>query len=132
MELKRKQMQIRQKAYFEQRLQNRLSFLSGKGIELPKSDKDPLVKKLKANIRAIDRRLRLIADNEKRTEEMANIKAERAAAPAKEQEGGKVEKPKKIPEEGKEKKIKAEKKAAPPKAPEGGKSQKAAEAPKEG
>jgi len=131
MGLKRKQMQLRQKAYFEQKLKDRLSFLSGKGIEAPKVDKDSLVRKLKASIRAVNNRLRLIADNEKRTEEMAKIKAERAAAPPKEQEGGKAEKPKKAPEEGKEKKIKAEKKAAPPKAQEGGKSQKAAEAPEE-
>jgi hypothetical protein len=124
-------MQLRQKAYFEQKLKDRLSFLSGKGIEAPKVDKDSLVRKLKASIRAVNNRLRLIADNEKRTEEMAKIKAERAAAPPKEQEGGKAEKPKKAPEEGKEKKIKAEKKAAPPKAQEGGKSQKAAEAPEE-
>ncbi|MDP2914826.1 MAG: hypothetical protein Q8O91_05180 [Candidatus Aminicenantes bacterium] len=132
MGLKRKQMQMRQKAYFEQKLQNRLSFLSGKGIEAPKINKDPLVRKLQANIRGVNHRLRLIADNEKRTEEMAKIKAERAAAPPKEQEGGKVEKSKKAPAEGKEKKIKGEKKAAPPKAQEGGKSQKAAEAPEEG
>jgi hypothetical protein len=131
MGLKRKQMQMRQKAYFEQKLRNRLYFLSGKGIEAPKIDKDPLVRKLQANIRAVNNRLRLIADNEKRTEEIAKIKAERAAAPAKKQEGGKVEKLKKAPEEGKEKKIKGEKKAAPPKAQEGGKSQKAAEASEE-
>ena len=120
MGLKWKQIQMRQKAYFEQKLQNRLSFLSGKEIEAPKIDKDPLVRKLQANIRAVNNRLRLIADNEKRTEEIAKIKADRAAAPPKEQEGGKVEKPKKAPEEGKEKKIKGEKKAVPPKAQEGG------------
>jgi hypothetical protein len=131
MGLKRKQMQMRQKTDFEQKLQNRLSFLSGKGIEAPKIDKDPLVKKLQANIRAVNKRLRLIADNEKRTEEVAKIKADSAAAAPKEQEGGKVEKPKKASEEGKEKKIKGEKKAAPPKAQESGKSQKAAEAPEE-
>ena len=124
MGLKRKQVQMRHKAYFEQELQNRLSFLSGKGIEAPKIDKDPLVRKLKANVRAANKRLRLIADKEKRTEEMAKIKAERAAAPLNEQEGGKAEKPKKAPEEGKEKKIK--------KTPEGGKSQKATESPEEG
>ena len=128
MGLKWKQMQMRQKAYFEQKLQNRLSFLSGKEIEAPKIDKDSLVRKLRANIRAVNNRLRLIADHEKRTEEMAKIKADRAAAPPKEQKGGKVGKTKKGPEEGKEKKIKGEKKAAPPKAQEGGKSQKAAEA----
>jgi hypothetical protein len=132
MELKRKQMLMRQKAYFEHQLQDRLSFLSGKGVKSPKADKDTLVRKLQANIRAVNKRLRLIADNEKRTEEMAKIKAERAAAPQKEQEGGKGEKTKKAPEEGKGKKKKAEKKAAPPKAPEGGKSQKTTESPEVG
>jgi hypothetical protein len=132
MGLKRKQMLMRQKAYFEQKLLDRLSFLSGKGIKSPKADKDTLVRKLQANIRAVNKRLRLIADNEKRMEEMAKIKAERAAAPKKEREGGKGEKPKKTPEEGKGKKIKAEMKAAPPKAPESGKSQKTTESPEEG
>jgi hypothetical protein len=132
MESKRKQMLMRQKAYFEHELQDRLSFLSGKGIKSPKADKDTLVKKLQADIRAVNNRLRLIADNEKRTEEMAKIKAERAAAHQKEQEGGKGEKPKKGPEEAKGKKIKAEKKAVPPKAPEGGNSQKTTESPEVG
>ena len=129
MGLKRKQMQMRQKANIEQELQNRLSFLSEKGIEAHKINKDPLVRKLQADIRAVSNRLRLVADSEKRTEEMAKIKAERAAAPKKEEESGKVEKSKKASQEGKEKKIKGEKKAAPPKAQEGGKSQKKAEAP---
>jgi len=132
MGLKRKQMLLRQKEYFEQTLQNRLSFLSGKGAEAPKAEKDPLVRKFQADIRAVKNRLRLIGDNEKRTDEMAKIKAERAALPLKEQEGGKAEKPKKAPEEGKEKKIKAEKKAAPLKSPDSGKSRTAAESPEEG
>jgi hypothetical protein len=132
MGLKRTQMLMRQKAYFEHKLQDRLSFLAGKGIKSPKADKDTLVRKSQANIRAVNKRLRLIADNEKRTEEMAKIKAERAATPQKEQEGGKGEKPKRAPEERKGKKIKAEMKAASPKAPEGGKSQKTTESPEEG
>jgi len=132
MGLKRKQMQMRQKAYFEEELKNRLSFLAGKGIEPPKSDKDAIVKNLKANIRATDRRLRLIAGYETRTQELAKIKADRTSAPAKEQAEGKVEKPKKASAEGKEKKAKAEKKPAPPKAQESGKSQQTPEAPKEG
>jgi hypothetical protein len=132
MGLKRKQMQLRQKAYFEQKLRDRLSFLTGKGIEPPKADKDPLVRKLQANIRAVNHRLRLIVANEKRTEEMAKIKAERAAAPLKEQEGGKAEKPKKGHEEVKGKKIKAEKKAAPQKTPESGESHPPAGSPGEG
>ncbi|MCX6567078.1 MAG: hypothetical protein NTW38_11785 [Candidatus Aminicenantes bacterium] len=128
MEMKRKQIQMRQKAHFEQKLKDRLAFLSGKGIKSPKAEKDTIARKWKADIKAINKRLRLIDDHEKRTEEMAKIKAEKAAppqieaAPKKEKEGGKGEKPKKAPEEGKEKKVKAEKKASPPKAPEGVKS----------
>ena len=129
MEPKRKQLQMRQKAYFEQKLKDRLSFLTGKGIESPAVGKDTLVRKWQANIRAVNKRLRMMAEDEKRTVEMARIKAERAAAPRKEKEGGKGEKPKKSPEEGKGKKIKGEKKASPPKAQEGAKSQKAAESP---
>jgi hypothetical protein len=122
MGLKRKQMIMGQKEYFEHKLQARLSFLSGKGVKSPKADKDTIVRKLQANIRAMNKRLRLIADNEKRTEEMAKIKAERAAAPKIEQEGGKGEKPKKAPEGGKGKKMKA---------PGGDKSRKTAELPEE-
>ena len=123
MGLMRKQMLMRQKARFEHTLLDRLSFLSGKEIKSPKAEKDTIVRKMQADIRAVNKRLRLIADGEKKTEEMAKIKAERAAAPRKEQEGGKGEKPKKAAEAGKEKKIK--------KAPEGGKSQKTTESPEE-
>ena len=132
MGMKRKQMVLRQKEYFEQKLKDRLSFLSGKGVKSPKTERDTIVKKIKANIKAINKRLKFIADNDKITEDMAKIKAERAAAPKKEPEGAKADKPKKGPEEGKEKKAKAEKKPAPPKTPEGGKSQKPAEAHAEG
>jgi hypothetical protein len=132
MGLRRKQILLGQKATFEHKLRDRLSSLSGKGIKSPQAEKDTLVRKMQADIRAVNRRLRLIADNEKRTAEMAKIKAERAAAPKAEEEGKKGEKPKKGPEEGKAKKIKAEGKGGPPKAQEGGKSQKTTEAPEEG
>jgi hypothetical protein len=132
MGLRRKQMLMGQKAYFEHKLEERLSFLSGKAIKSPQADKDTLVRKLQADIRAVNRRLRLMAENEKRTEEMAKIKAEKAAAPKKEQEGGKGEKPKKASEEGKGKKMKGETKAAPPKPPEGAKGQEAAGSPEKG
>jgi hypothetical protein len=132
MGLKRKQVLMRQKEYFEHRLQDRLAFLSGKGLDSSKVDKDTLVRSLQADVRAVNRRLRLMADIGKRTEEAAKKKAQRAAAPPKEQEGAKVEKPKKAPEEGKAKKAKAETKAAPPKVAEGGKGRKAAEPPEAG
>jgi hypothetical protein len=119
MGLRRTQILLGQKAYFEHKLQARLAFLSGKGIKSPAADKDTLVRKLQANIRAVNKRLRMIAENEKRTEEMAKIKAGKAATPQKEQERGKGEKPKKAPAEGKGKKIKAETKAASPIPPDG-------------
>lgn len=122
MESKKKRMIIRQKARFEHDLRERMAFLSGKGIAAPKAEKDTLVRKLKADIKASDNRLRLIAENEKRTEEMAKTKAERAAAPREEKKAGKGEKAKKASDEGKGKKAKPEKKTAPPKAPEGGKA----------
>ncbi len=132
MEPKRKQILMRQKAYFEKELQDRLAYLSGKGLESRKAERDTVARKLQADVKAVNKRLQRIAEYEKRTEEMAKIKAERAAAPRKEEEG-KAEKPKKAAEEGKGKKVKAEKKAAAPKAPEGGKgaTKKAAEGSKE-
>ena len=132
MGLMRKQMLMRQKARFEHTLKDRLSFLSGKGIKSPKADKDTIVRKMQADIKAVNKRLRVIAVSEKRTEEMAKTKAERAAAPKQEQDGGKSEKPKKAAGEGKEKKIKAEKKATPQKEPEGGKGEKHEKAQEEG
>jgi hypothetical protein len=123
MGLKRKQIVMRQKATFEQELKDRMSFLSGKGVKSPQTDRDPLVKKLKADIKASKRRLSRITEEEKRTEEMARVKAERAAAPKKDKEGAKAEKPKASPKEGKPKKAKA---------PEGAKPPKKAEPPTEG
>lgn len=127
MGLRRKQILLKQQAYFEKKIQDRQSFLSGKGVTSPRADKDTIVRKLQADLRAVKRNLRRIAENEKRMEEVAKMKAARAAAPQKEQEPAKGEKPKKAPEGGKEKKIKTEKKPAAPKAPEGGQSRKPTE-----
>jgi len=122
MGLMRKQMLLQQRASFEQTLRERRAFLSEKGIVPPKADKDTIVRKLKADIKAVNRRLKAVAANDKRTEEMAKVKAERAAAPSKEQDVVKTDKPKKGPEEGKVKKAK-------PESPKGPKSPKAAEPP---
>jgi hypothetical protein len=105
---KHKQSRMEQKASFERRLEDRLSYLSQKGIESPKIDKDVIVKKLRADINAVNTRLKWIADNEKRTEELARIKVEKTAAPRKDQEGGKDKKSKEAPAEGKGKKKKKE------------------------
>ena len=128
MESRKRQIQLRQKAQFEQKLKDRLAFLAGKGVEPGKTDKDPLVRKIKADIKAVNHRLRLLDANDKRTEALAKAKADKAAAALKAKEGGetekKPEKPKKAeqPKEKKEK-PKAEKKPAPPKAPEGDKGE---------
>jgi hypothetical protein len=108
MGIMRKEIVTRQKAAFEQKLKDRLAFLAGKGIKAPRTDRDPIIKNLKAEIRAVNRRLARIAEIGKRTEEMARIKAERAAAPKKEKGEGKAEKPKAAAAEGKAKKPKAE------------------------
>jgi len=128
MESRKKQIQLRQKAQFEQKLKDRLAFLAGKGIEAAKVDKDPIARGIKADLKAVNNRLRLLDANDKRTEALAKAKADKAAAALKAKEGGetekKPEKPKKAeqPKEKKEK-PKAEKKPAPPKAPEGDKGE---------
>jgi len=121
--MRRKDIHLRQKAYFEQLLKDRLTMLAGKGIESKKVDKDAIVRKLRAEVKAVNRRLNAMAASEKIAADMAKIKADRAAAALKEKEGGKAEKPqkgekpKKGGEVGKEKKAKPEK-AAAPKSPE--------------
>jgi hypothetical protein len=127
---KRTQMVLRQKAYFEQRLKERSSVLAGKGVKSPQADKDTLVRKWQADIRAMDRRLRTIAESEKRARDVAGA---RAAGRQKEQEAGQGEKPKKAAAEGQGKKVKAEAKTAPPKTktPEGGQKQKTTGSPTE-
>lgn len=54
---KRKQTQMEQLAYFGRQLKDRLFFLFEKMIESPKINKDTIVKKLRANIRAVNGRL---------------------------------------------------------------------------
>ncbi|HSA94732.1 MAG TPA: hypothetical protein VLJ16_01690 [Acidobacteriota bacterium] len=111
----RKQMLSQQRASIELSLQERLAFLSKKGIESPKAEKDTIVRKLKADIKAVNMRLRVVADRAKRSEEMALAKVEKASPP-KEKEPAKSDKPKKAGAEGK----------APKAKPEGGKPPKAA------
>ena len=91
-----------------------------------KINKDVIVKKLRADINAVSTRLKWIADNEKRTEELAKIKAAKTAAPREDQEGGKDKKSKESPAEGKEKA------AAPKKNHEEGKVKTSKEVPVEG
>ena len=128
MESRKKQIQLRQKAQFEQKLKDRLAFLAGKGIEAAKTDKDPIVRKIKADIKAVNNRLRLLDANDKLTGALAKAKADKAAAALKAKEGGEAEKKPEKPKKGeqpkeKKEKPKAEKKPAPPKPPEGDKGE---------
>jgi hypothetical protein len=123
---KHKKSRMEQKASFERWLEDRLSYLSKKGIESPRIDKDVIVKKLRADINAVNVRLKSIAEIEKKTEELTRNKAEKKAAPLEDQEGGKVKKSKEAPAEGKEKA------AAPKEDQEDGKVKKSKEAPAEG
>ncbi|MCX6561902.1 MAG: hypothetical protein NTZ26_15515 [Candidatus Aminicenantes bacterium] len=118
MGLKRKEMIMQQKAYFEAKLQERKTVVAAKGLEGRKAEKDTLVRKFKANLKAVNGRLKAIENHEKITADAAKVKADRLAAPVKEEkkEAPKAEKPKKGGDEAKEKKPKPEKKAAAPKA----------------
>ncbi len=151
MSLKRKEILTRQKEYFEQKLKDRKTFLTGKGLDAAKADKDPIFRKLRASVKAIDGRLRAVAASEKLTEDLKKMKADRAAAAIKEKEAAQTQKPKKekAPQEAKPKKEKGEKgekgekkpagpkpqeggkEAAEPKAPKSPKAPKPAEAPEE-
>jgi hypothetical protein len=124
---KRRQAQNGRKASFERNLKNRLALLLSKGMEAREIGKDTLVKKMRANIEAINNRLKAIDANEKKTAELAKMKAEKAATPSKEPEAVKEEKKvKEAPVSGKEKA------AAPKKDQEDGKVKKSKEAPAEG
>jgi len=105
-----KQTQMDRKAYIEKTLKNRLSLLAEKGIESAKIDKDTIVRKLRANIEAINARLKTIADHEEKAKELKKIKAEKATIHRKEQEEIKAEKPKKAKAEAKAEEAPAEKK----------------------
>jgi hypothetical protein len=83
---KSKTSRLEQKAYLEEKLDKRLSFLSEKGIEPGKISKDTGVKKIRAQMRETEGRLKVISDLELKVEEMARIKAEKMAAPKKEKE----------------------------------------------
>ena len=109
MGLKQKQTITQRKTYLEEELKVRLSYLSGKEPKAAKPEKDTIVRKLKAEIKAMNKRLAWIAENDKLTEDLKKRKAEKAALPKKWQEAAKGEKSKKAPVEAKVKKAKPEK-----------------------
>jgi hypothetical protein len=84
---------------------NRTKGIFRTASESPKINKDTILKKLRANIEAINARLKTIAGYEEKTAELAKTKAEKAAS-QKDPENSKEKKAKEAPVEGKEKKKK--------------------------
>ena len=79
-----RETRLKQKAGWEVKLQKRLALLGEKGFDEKKISRDVGVKELKAKIKESQVRLRAIDANEKRTAELAAIKAERLAKPKEE------------------------------------------------
>jgi hypothetical protein len=77
---KSRQTREAQKAYWENQLNRRLSLLKEKGVEPEQIEKDLEVKRLKAEIRKTDSRLRTIAAKEKKVQDMAAAREKKAAA----------------------------------------------------
>ncbi|MBN2254257.1 MAG: hypothetical protein JW736_00975 [Deltaproteobacteria bacterium] len=105
---KEKSIQQDQKAQLEKQLAERLAYLKEQELEPAQINKDTIVKNLRAKVRAIGGRLRTIDGHTKRTEELAQLKAEKLAAPKKE---SKKKQPEPPPAKGEGKKKKKEKEA---------------------
>lgn len=105
-----KETRLKQKTEWEVKLDKRLALLAGKGLDEKKIALDVQVKELKAKLKAAQARLRAIDATEKRTEELAAIKAERLARPK--EEAPKAKKVEEPPPETKPKKKKKKEEAA--------------------
>jgi hypothetical protein len=103
---------LRQKAEWEVKLQKRLALLGARGFDAQKIARDVGIKELKAKIKESQVRLRAIDANEKRTAELAAIKAERLAKPK--EEAAKSKKKEEPPPETKPKKKKKKEEGAEP------------------
>lgn len=73
-----------QKKYWEGQLKLRLELLKEKSYPPDKANKDPMVKKIRAQLRATGRRMAVIEGRRKKAEEMARVKAEKMDGPKKE------------------------------------------------
>jgi hypothetical protein len=101
---------LKQKAEWEVKLQKRLALLGAKGFDEKKITRDVGIKELKSKIKESQVRLRAIDANEKRTAELAAIKAERLAKPK--EEAPKPKKKEEPPPETKPKKKKKKEEGA--------------------
>jgi hypothetical protein len=81
---KTKAARLNQKNTLENKLQQRLTVLAEKGLKPGEISKDADVRGIRAKIRQTNERLNAISAREKKAEEMAKIKAEKAAMPKEE------------------------------------------------
>ena len=105
-----RETRLKQKAEWEVKLQKRLALLGEKGFDEKKISRDAGIKELKAKIKESQVRLRAIDANDKRTAELAAIKAERLAKPK--EEAPKAKKKEEPPPEAKPKKKKKKEEGA--------------------
>jgi hypothetical protein len=84
-----KDVRLEQRRQLEEKLKQRLSILTDRGVESGTIAKDTTVRQLRAKVREAGKRLKVIEGKEKKSEEMAKIKAEKLAAPKKEKAGKK-------------------------------------------
>ena len=103
---KQRETVLGQKAYFEEKLKERRSYLTQKGIASQEAAKDGVLKKIHAQLRKANLKIRALDSIAKRTDELANMKAEKFATPPK---AKKEKKAAEKPEKGKEKKKEAAK-----------------------
>jgi hypothetical protein len=80
-----------QKEYWENKLTQRIGVLTEKGLEQSQIAKDTAVKKIRAELRKTEARLKTIADLEQKAAQMAKMKAEKMATP-KQEKGAKKKK----------------------------------------
>lgn len=107
-----KETRQKQLAGWEVKLQKRLAFLGEKGFDEKKIARDALAKELKSKIKESQVRLQAIDATEKRTGELAAMKAERLAKPK--EEPPKAKKAAEPPPETKPKKKKKKEESAEP------------------
>jgi hypothetical protein len=109
MKLKAKIHLENQKKTAEDRLAARLDILKEKGSESVAIQRDPVIRKIRADIRKANYRLDSIAAQEKLNAEKAQIKAEKLVKEKGTREKAPAETPKRVPK----KKVKKEKKKEP-------------------
>ena len=78
---KGKEERSEQKAYWEERLSQRLSELKENGVESGSVARDAAVRQIRAKLRETNKRLETIVNLEKKVQEMIVTKEEKLAAP---------------------------------------------------